>query len=128
MRRIFARPFSRRQLTETIGRRLSQFRRERGWDRPLLATKLEIPNSWIEEYERGLRLPPTYTLCRLAHVLGLSVGSLVDEEPAEMPLVNEELITLLRRLEELPLEDRRALTALLDSLVRGMEALRTQRR
>lgn len=128
MRRFFARPFSRGQLTEIIGRRLSQFRKERGWDRPLLATKLEIPTSWIEEYERGLRLPPTYTLCRLAHVLGISVGSLVDESPEETPLVNEELIALLRRLEELPLEDRRALAALLDSLVRGMEALRKDRK
>ena len=128
MRRIFSRPFSRKQLTEIVGRRLSLFRRERGWDRPLLATKLEIPISWIEEYERGLRLPPTYTLCRLAHVLGISVGSLADEAPPEPPLVNEELIALLRRLEELPLEDRRAVAALLDSLIGGLERLRTPRR
>ena len=128
MRRIFARPFSRKQLTELIGSRLSQFRKERGWDRLVLATKLEIPISWIEEYERGLRLPPTYTLCRLAHVLGISVGSLVDDNPTESPLVNEEVLGLLRRLEELPLEDRRALTSLLDSLLGGLEALRATRR
>ena len=118
------RKFSRAALAAIVGERVRRFREERNWDIRELATVLEIPVRWLEEYEAGLRLPRTYTLYRLADIFQVSSSSLLGEEPPERPLVDDRLLAELRRIQRLDVDDRRVLTELLATFTSGLERFR----
>jgi transcriptional regulator with XRE-family HTH domain len=122
------RKFSRAALAAIVGERVRRFREERNWDIRELATVLEIPVRWLEEYEAGLRLPRTYTLYRLADVFQVSFSSLLGEEPPERPLVDDRLLAELRRIQKLDVDDRRVLTELLGTFTTGLEKFREMQR
>lgn len=122
------RKFSRTALARTVGERLRRFREERNWKVEELATVLALPSKLIEEYEAGLRLPRTYTLYRLADTFKVSFASLLAEEPPERPLIDDRLLSELRRIQELDLEDRRIVTELLGTVTTGLEAFRDAQR
>jgi transcriptional regulator with XRE-family HTH domain len=124
MRKLTSRQYRSSELAAVVGARIEAFRRERGWTRAQLATQLEVDRKWLEDYERGLKLPPTYSLYQFAGAFGVSVGALLDERPAELPLVTERLLSLLRRLERLPATDREELTLFLEGLLTTVERLR----
>ena len=75
MRKLSSRRYRSSELATVVGSRIEAFRRERGWSRAQLATQLEIDRKWLEDYEKGLKLPPTYSLYQLAGAFGVSVGS-----------------------------------------------------
>jgi transcriptional regulator with XRE-family HTH domain len=124
MRKLTSRRYRSSELAAVVGARIEAFRRERGWSRAQLATQLEVDRKWLEDYERGIKLPPTYSLYQLAGAFGVSVGALLDEHPAETPMVTERLLTVLRRFERLPAADREELTLFLEHLFSGLEMLR----
>jgi transcriptional regulator with XRE-family HTH domain len=122
------RKFSRAALAAIVGERVKRFREERNWNIRELATVLEIPVRWLEEYEAGLRLPRTYTLYRLADIFQVNFSSLLGEEPPERPLVDDRLLAELRRIQRLDVEDRRVLTELLATFTTGLERFRHMQR
>jgi transcriptional regulator with XRE-family HTH domain len=122
------RKLSRAALAVVVGRRVRRFREERNWSVRELATVLEIQEQWIEDYEAGLRLPRTYTLYRLADVFQVSFATLLAEEPPERPLVDDRLLAELRRIQELEVDDRRALAELLRTVASGLGRFREARR
>lgn len=122
------RKFSRAALAAIVGARVRRFREERNWSVRELATVLEIPVKWIEDYEAGLRLPRTYTLYRLADVFQVSFATLLAEDPPERPLVDDRLLAELRRIQELEVDDRRVLAELLGTVAAGLEKFREAQR
>lgn len=122
------RKFSRAVLAAVVGRRVRRFREERSWSVRELATVLEIPEKWIEDYEAGLRLPRTYTLYRLADIFQVSFATLLAEDPPERPLADDRLLAVLRRIQELDVDDRRALAELLEAVTAGLARFREARR
>lgn len=122
------RKFSRAALAAVVGRRVRYFREERNWSVRELATVLEIPEKWIEDYEAGLRLPRTYTLYRLADIFQVSFATLLAEDPPERPLVDDRLLAELRRIQELDVDDRRILAELLRAVTTGLKRFREARR
>jgi transcriptional regulator with XRE-family HTH domain len=124
MRKLSSRRYRSSELAAIVGSRIEAFRRERGWTRAQLATQLEIDRKWLEDYERGLKLPPTYSLYQLAGAFGVSVGALLDDRPAEPPVITERLLSILRQLERLPARDREELTLFLERLFATVDLLR----
>lgn len=122
------RKLSRAALAVVVGRRVRRFREERNWSVRELATVLETQERWIEDYEAGLRLPRTYTLYRLADVFQVSFATLLAEDPPERPLVDDRLLSGLRRIQELEVDDRRVLAELLEAVTAGLTRFREARR
>ncbi|HEY0514139.1 MAG TPA: helix-turn-helix transcriptional regulator [Thermoanaerobaculia bacterium] len=125
MRRLSSRSYGSSELAAVVGARIRAFRRERRWTREHLSTLLEIRVSWLQGYEEGRALPPTYTLYQLAGAFGVSVAALLDETPQEQPLSLEETLSLLRRMENLAPPDRRAVGGFLRTVLEAIAALRS---
>ena len=124
MRKLDSRLYSSAELARVVGSRIVAFRRERGWSRRFLASLLAIHESWLESYERGLTLPPVYTIYQLAGAFEISVAALMDELPKEAPVTDRRLLSALRRLDPISPGDRHAILDFLEALLRGIERLR----
>jgi transcriptional regulator with XRE-family HTH domain len=127
MRKLQSRLYGSAELAGVVGTRIRVFRQERRWTRQHLSSLLEIKSAWLESYEEGRSLPPTYTLYQLAGAFGVSVAALLDEAPRQLPLAQEEALALLRQVEGLALSDRRAVTAFLRTLLEVVLSLRSSR-
>ncbi|MFL6195521.1 MAG: helix-turn-helix domain-containing protein [Thermoanaerobaculia bacterium] len=110
-------------LARRVGKRLAEIRRSQGISRRELATTLELPTASIEEYEKGGRLPRTYTLHQLSVALGVSAGELLDDDPPGGQTHEDAIVFLLRRLEKLPDPDRRVLIDFFTVIVTAFERL-----
>ncbi len=88
------------QLLRTIGARVGQIRRERGWTQEALAEALRIEPVTLSRLETGDRAMSLSVLNAAADVLGVSLGDLLDAvRPKPVPqadLGEEELIRLWR--------------------------------
>jgi transcriptional regulator with XRE-family HTH domain len=124
MRKDAPRRLQRASLAATVGRRIRSFREERGWSSEALATMLSIPAAWVRDYESGVRLPRAYTLHRLAEVFSTSVGALLGDSPPEQALTEQVLLLQFRRIQGLGLQDRKAVSDLLKTLLDSLERAR----
>ena len=70
------------KLAVRIGAAVRACRAKLGWSQAILAERVDASIEYISFIERGKRLPSVGTLVRLAHVLGVSAGSLLGEEKA----------------------------------------------
>ena len=112
-------------LAKRIGKRLSRLRNERGVSRRELATMLELPVESIEAYERGTRLPRTYTLYELANALNVGTSVLLDDEPEAQKYDAWEprFLRIFQRLSELPDYEKGLLYNLFEPCVTGFETV-----
>ena len=124
MRKLQSRLYSSSELAQVVGGRIQAFRRERRWNREHLASILEIKVAWLQGYEDGRSLPPTYTLYQLAGAFSVSVSAFLDENPEERPLSLSEALSLLRQVEGLQPQDRRAVSAFLRTILKVLQELR----
>jgi transcriptional regulator with XRE-family HTH domain len=70
------------KLAVRIGAAVRTCRTKLGWSQAVLAERVDASVEYVSFIERGQRLPSVGTLVRLAHVLGVSAGSLLGEEKA----------------------------------------------
>ena len=63
---------------KAFGQRLRQARKAAGLKTEELGEKVFYGKWAIESYERGMRLPPIETVCKMAEVLGVSVNWLTE--------------------------------------------------
>ena len=61
-----------------VGERLRYYRRARGWSQRELAGLLQMAPEQLNRYEKGRMQPTVATTVRLARVLGVPVGNLLD--------------------------------------------------
>lgn len=124
MRKDAPRRVQRVSLASAAGRRIRAFREERGWSPEALATMLSIPAAWVRDYEAGVRLPRAYTLHRLANVFSTSVSTLLGDKAPEQPLTEQVLLLQFRRIQGLGLQDRKAVSDLLKTILDSLERAR----
>lgn len=54
-----------------LGERIKRLRQERGWSQAQLANRLDVHQEQISGYERGIRVPQTDLLIRIADLFNV---------------------------------------------------------
>lgn len=102
-----------------FGARLAALRQARGLTQDELGTAVGISNRMIAYYERQDAQPPGAILVELARALRVSTDELLGVKPITEKLSPKtaRLLKRLRRIEELPAADQRAVLKLVDALL-----------
>jgi len=102
-----------------FGKRLREIRRRRGLTQGELGAAVGVSNRVIAYYEQDDAQPPGPLLAELARVLKASSDELLGLQPVKDGTSprTARLLKRLRRVEELPPADQRALLKLVDALV-----------
>jgi transcriptional regulator with XRE-family HTH domain len=102
-----------------FGKRLREIRRRRGLTQGELGAAVGVSNRVIAYYEQDDAQPPGPLLTELARVLKASTDELLGLQPVKDSTSprTARLIKRLRRVEELPPADQRAVLKLVDALV-----------
>lgn len=106
--------------TTTLGERLRRLRAERGWSQAQLATKLGIHQKQVSGYERGIHVPQTELLIRIAETFGVSLDYLAfaDRDNTDHAgIADRELLEKLQALDQLPDTDRAVVKSILDTYI-----------
>ncbi len=104
----------------TLGERMKRLRQERGWSQGQLAQKLKVHQKQISGYERGVRLPSTDLLIRIAELFTVSLDYLAFDNREEIRRVQIGDLDLLQKLEELDRfseQDKATIKAVLDTFI-----------
>lgn len=67
-------------LKKLVGERIKELRVKQLWNQQSLASKAQLTQSAIAQFERGDRLPSTTALQNIAKAFGVSMESLLSEE------------------------------------------------
>lgn len=105
---------------ETIGGRLRRIRKEHEYTQTELAGKIGITQTLVSDYETGRARPPAEMLIRFAKVLDVSADELLGlEKPKKGGTLhgNNRIIRRLKRIEELPPADRKAVFRVIDAML-----------
>jgi transcriptional regulator with XRE-family HTH domain len=106
--------------TETLGDRIRRFRIARGFTQAELATKIGVPQQTITYYEvRGVS-PPPELLVAIADALDVSTDILLGRKKTPgggaAPATSVQRQKHLKRLDELPPHDQKAVFKIIDAL------------
>jgi transcriptional regulator with XRE-family HTH domain len=102
-----------------FGKRLREIRRRRGLTQGELGAAVGVSNRVIAYYEQDHAQPPGPLLAELARVLKASTDELLGLQPVKDGTSprTARLLKRLRRVEELPPADQRAVLKMVDALV-----------
>jgi len=106
--------------TSTLGDRLKRLRTERNWSQAQLAHQLDIHQKQISGYERGIHIPQTELLIRIAETFSVSLDYLAYDNRTDTNttgIADRELLEKLRALDELPDTDRNIVKNILDTYI-----------
>jgi transcriptional regulator with XRE-family HTH domain len=76
--------------------RLRQARQEKGWNQEQLAEAMDLSQSAISQFEKGLRIPTPANITKFSEILGVSRDTLVGEEE-----MMTEKVKLMRSIQSL---------------------------
>ncbi len=65
-------------IRRQVGRNVRKFRKRNGWSQEDLAFEADFHRTYISGIERGIRNPTVVVIARLAKVLGVKPGRLLD--------------------------------------------------
>ena len=104
---------------EGFGTRLAALRQARGLSQEELATAVDVSRRVIAYYETQSAQPPGALLVDLARALKVSTDELLGMKPVTEKLSPKtaRLLKRLRRIEELPPADQRAVLKLVDAML-----------
>lgn len=71
----------------TIGRRIAQLRKEKGFTQEDLAQQMEVSAQAVSKWENDLTCPDISSLPKLAKILGVTVDELLSGKEEAAPLV-----------------------------------------
>lgn len=108
-------------MDKSIGERIRNRRQELGLTQVELGAKLGIHQKQISAYERGVNLPSSEVLIKMAEILGLSLDYLayskgLDAKEAETKGIDG-LMERVKALEELTSEERELAFQVLDLII-----------
>lgn len=83
----------------TIADRIHQLRQERRWTQAELGEKVGVHQKQISSYERGVNVPATDILIKLAEVFNVTLDYLAFEAQGQAAQINIQDRELLRRFE-----------------------------
>jgi transcriptional regulator with XRE-family HTH domain len=101
-----------------FGQRLAALRKAAALSQRQLAKQTDVSPRMIAYYEKRAALPPGHVLSALAETLAITVDELVGNERARPPrksTTSRRLQRRLQQLERLPLKDRKAVLAIIDT-------------
>ncbi|MBI5440828.1 MAG: helix-turn-helix transcriptional regulator [Deltaproteobacteria bacterium] len=107
-----------REVLSSLGARLKQLRKEKGWTQKELASRVGIRFSQLNKYESGLHAPPLDKLLELAATLTTGVDYLLTgDRGGDTPLRDTRLLERFRALEDFAPEDRETVVKLIDAMI-----------
>ena len=77
-------------MNETVGKRIAQYRKEKGFTQESLAEKLEVSAQAVSKWENDISCPDIGLLPRLCKVLGITTDELLTGERAEVRMLPEQ--------------------------------------
>ena len=83
-----------------ISDRIRKLRQERHWSQAELGERLGVHQKQVSAYERGVNLPSTEVLIKLAEVFNVTLDYLAFEAKGQPAALNIQDRELLRRFEE----------------------------
>lgn len=107
-------------VSKTLGDRIRRLRQERGWSQTQLAQRLRVHQKQISGYERGIHVPQTELLVRLAALFNVSLDYLAFEDREDtrrVQIADRELLAKLEALDQLSEADRATVKAVLDTFL-----------
>ena len=109
--------------SETLGRRLARLRKEQGLTQIELGTKTDLSQVLISDYERGRLQPSPDTLIKMANALGVTADELLGlkGKPASGNKPSLKTLRRLKKIEELPPSQQKALFKTIDNFLKGAE-------
>jgi len=104
----------------TLGQRIKRLRQEEGWSQAQLGHKLGVHQKQVSGYERGIHVPSSELLIRIANAFGVSLDYLVSggkEDSPRIDIADKELIRHMEAVDKLPAKDKEAVKAVLESFI-----------
>lgn len=108
---------------ETLGQRIARLRKERGFSQVELAEKIGLVQVLISDYENDKIRPHFEMIIRLALALEVSADELLGmkKTASNEPKPDMKLIRRLKKIESLPLGQRKAILKTIDTFLKGSE-------
>ncbi len=103
----------------TIGEKIREARKSKGWSQRLLAQRIDSDASYINRIETGKLNPSVVGLQRIADALECSLDQLVrgkDNDP-EVHIRDKGVLERMRLIDSLEEADRNALIHIIDSML-----------
>ena len=103
----------------TIGEKIHQLRKERGWSQAKLAQKLDINTRNISLYESGKSLPSTDTVHKLAALFNVSTDFLFNDEPetiGSIGIKDKSLIPLFEEIDKMDEREKEAIRVCVEAI------------
>ena len=112
-----------RENRETLGGRLARLRKEQGLTQIELGAKTDLSQVLISDYERGRLQPSPDTLIKMANALGVATDELLGlkGKPASGSKPSLKTLRRLKKIEELPPSQQKALFKTIDNFLKGAE-------
>lgn len=109
------------QPKQSLGSRIRRYRLEKGLTQTQLGKKIGVSQRVVAYYEAKGISPPPDLLVRIADVLGVSTDTLLgrkkkSDRAGNEPAGNVRRQRHFKRLEDLPLYDRKAIFRIIDAL------------
>ena len=108
---------------ESIGQRIARLRKEKGFTQAQLAEQMGLVQALISEYERGKIRLYDEMIARFAIVLDVSADILIglkqSKNKSSQPSLK--IIRRLKKIEELPPSQQKALFQTIDTFLKGAE-------
>ncbi|MGO9373073.1 MAG: helix-turn-helix domain-containing protein [Syntrophobacteraceae bacterium] len=104
----------------TFGERMKRLRQERGWSQGQLAQQLKVHQKQISGYERGVHLPSTDLLIRIAALYNVSLDYLAfdnREDVRQVRIADRDLLQKLEELDKFSEQDKSTIKAVLDTFI-----------
>lgn len=103
----------------TMGDRIQETRKKRGFTQEQLAEKLDISVEYVSQIERGLKMPSMQLFIKLVEILDVSADYLLRDAVSTRNLYGDKQIG--HRLERLTPKQRVALEALIDTYIEYLD-------
>lgn len=108
----------------TLGKRLFELRKTRGWSQPDVGKKIGTSGAIIGRYERGEMTPSIDVVKKFAEAFGVTLDYLVAEGAQPAALQDARMLQRLKAIESLSAEERERLLYVVDGLLRDAQARR----
>jgi transcriptional regulator with XRE-family HTH domain len=106
------------EIRKSVGARIKQLRKQRGWTQKELAKHLEGSYQQLNKYESGIHAPPLDKLVQLADALNTTIDYLITgQTPDETPLHNKRLLQKFKLLEGFDANQQETVINVIDAMV-----------
>jgi transcriptional regulator with XRE-family HTH domain len=106
------------EIRKSVGTRIKQLRKQRGWTQKELAKHLEGSYQQLNKYESGIHAPPLDKLVQLADALNTTIDYLITgQTPDETPLHNKRLLQKFKLLEGFDANQQETVINVIDAMV-----------